>query len=77
MLDKSDTLCYPIWFEKGEIKMPYSTTHKPKILRTQLTDEMHSRFKMLAAELRMTMAELMESMIADRIREWERSKNGN
>ena len=54
--------------------MPYSTTHKPKILRTQLTDEMHSRFKMLAAEMRMTMAELMEMMIADRIREWERNK---
>jgi hypothetical protein len=48
-------------------KMPYSTKKKPKILRTFLTEEIHSEFKILCVRLKITMAHLMEDMITERI----------
>jgi len=47
--------------------MPYRMKDRPKILRTQLDYETHTSFKMLAAELRTTMAKLVEKMVRERI----------
>ena len=49
--------------------MPYRMEGTPKIVRTQLDYETHTKFKMLAAELRTTMAKLIAEMIKDKIRE--------
>jgi hypothetical protein len=49
--------------------MPYSTKKKPKILRTFLTEDVHSEFKILCVKLKITMAHLMEDMIIERIKE--------
>jgi len=48
--------------------MPYSTKNKPKILRTYLTEEVHSEFKILCVKLKITMAHLMEDMIIEKLR---------
>jgi hypothetical protein len=45
--------------------MPFNMKDKPKILRTQLEEETHRRFKMLAAELKTTMAKLAERAILE------------
>jgi len=45
--------------------MPFNMTDKPKILRTQLTEEIHRKFKVRAAELGITMAQLAEKAIIE------------
>jgi len=51
--------------------MPFNNPDKPKILRTQLTEEVLRDFKILSVKLNTTMAELIEEMIIDRLREEE------
>ena len=45
--------------------MPFNMKDKPKILRTQLDEKTHTKFKMLAAELHTTMAKLVERAIKE------------
>ena len=47
--------------------MPFNDPNRPKILRTQLDDETHTKFKMLAAELHTNMADLVEVLIKERL----------
>ena len=47
--------------------MPFNNPEKPKILRTQLSEEVLRDFKILSVKLGTTMAELMEEMIIDRL----------
>jgi len=48
--------------------MPFNTEEKPKILRTQLTEETLKKFKILSVELGITMAELLEQLIIERLK---------
>ena len=59
--------------------MPFNNPEKPKILRTQLSEEVLRDFKILSVKLGTTMAELMEEMIIDRLVEekgWMIDKTG-
>jgi|GEM_PF-2457844 len=48
--------------------MPFNDPNKPKILRTQLTNETHRKFKVLAATMEITMADLVEKLIEERLK---------
>jgi antitoxin component of RelBE/YafQ-DinJ toxin-antitoxin module len=47
--------------------MSFNREIKSKLLRTQLDDETHTQFKMLAAEMHVTMARLVEMLIKERL----------
>ena len=49
--------------------MPFNNPGKPKILRTQLSEEVLREFKILSIKLNTTMAELIEELIIEKIRE--------
>ena len=48
--------------------MAYNTKEKPRVLRTQLTEETLRAFKSLAAQLGTTMAKLIEQLIIERLK---------
>lgn len=48
--------------------MPFNDPNRPKILRTQLDEDTHTQFKMLAAELHTTMGDLVEVLIKERLK---------
>ena len=47
--------------------MPFNNPDKPKILKTQLSEEVLRDFKILSVRLNVSMAELIEEMIIDRL----------